>query len=97
MRSRSYARRWVSKRASLEFWATTSVIPGRSRFYIGEVTGGDIVAFGPETEEMRLTTYQEATALLNRARYKQVLDDVFGERTASGCSLVRRSSTTTVP
>src|SRR3954451_3833206 len=32
---------------------------GTTRFFVGEKTGGDISAFGPETDEVRLVTYDE--------------------------------------
>ena len=34
---------------------------GITRFFVGEVAGGDITRFGPETEEVRLVTYEGST------------------------------------
>ena len=53
---------------------------GVTRFFIGEFAGGDITAFGPETEKVQLATFSEARALLNRDRDKQVLDDLYAAR-----------------
>jgi 8-oxo-dGTP pyrophosphatase MutT (NUDIX family) len=50
---------------------------GTTRFFIGEKTGGEATAFGPETDDVRLVTYEEARELLNRARDKKVLDDLY--------------------
>jgi 8-oxo-dGTP pyrophosphatase MutT (NUDIX family) len=50
---------------------------GWTRFYVGEVTGGDIRDHGWETEEVRLVTREEARKLLNVARDRRVLDDLY--------------------
>jgi 8-oxo-dGTP pyrophosphatase MutT (NUDIX family) len=50
---------------------------GVTRFYVGEVTGGDPGAHGEETEEVRLVAREEARALLNVARDRRVLDDLY--------------------
>ena len=51
---------------------------GTTRFFIGEATGGDTNDIGPETEEVRLVAYEEASQLLNRKRDRDVLDDLYG-------------------
>jgi 8-oxo-dGTP pyrophosphatase MutT (NUDIX family) len=50
---------------------------GITRFYVGEVTGGDPRAHGEETEEVRLVAREEARALLNVGRDRRVLDDLY--------------------
>ncbi len=50
---------------------------GVTRFYVGEVTGGDPGAHGEETEEVRLVTREEARGLLNMPRDRRVLEDLF--------------------
>jgi 8-oxo-dGTP pyrophosphatase MutT (NUDIX family) len=53
---------------------------GVTRFYVGEVTGGDPNAHGEETEEVRLVSREEARALLNVRRDRRVLDDLYRRR-----------------
>jgi 8-oxo-dGTP pyrophosphatase MutT (NUDIX family) len=50
---------------------------GTTRFFIGEATGGDTKDIGPETDEVRLVAYDEASQLLNRQRDRDVLDDLY--------------------
>ena len=50
---------------------------GITRFYVGEVTGGDPGAHGKETDEVRLVPREEARALLNVRRDRRVLDDLY--------------------
>ncbi len=54
---------------------------GTTRFYIGEATGS-LTDFGPETEEVRVASYDEARELLNRDRDKKVLDDLYAATTS---------------
>ena len=49
---------------------------GITRFYVGEVTGGDPGAHGEETDEVRLVPREEASRLLNMPRDRRVLDDL---------------------
>jgi 8-oxo-dGTP pyrophosphatase MutT (NUDIX family) len=53
---------------------------GTTRFYVGEVSGGDPAAHGPETEEVRLVTREEAQKLLNKERDRRVLADMYRVR-----------------
>lgn len=55
---------------------------GTTRFFLGEVTGGDATTFGPETEEVRLVTRAEARKLLNKKRDWLVLDELNRQRPA---------------
>jgi 8-oxo-dGTP pyrophosphatase MutT (NUDIX family) len=50
---------------------------GVTRFYVGEVTGGDPSTHGEETDEVRLLPREEARALLNVARDRRILDDLY--------------------
>ena len=50
---------------------------GFTRFFVGEVTGGDPTAHGKETDEVRLVAQEEARALLNVRRDRDVLDDLY--------------------
>ena len=50
---------------------------GFTRFFVGEVTGGDPSAHGEETDEVRLVPQEEARALLNVRRDRGVLDDLY--------------------
>jgi 8-oxo-dGTP pyrophosphatase MutT (NUDIX family) len=53
---------------------------GTTRFFLGEVTGSDTTAFGPETEEVRLVTREEARTLLNRKPDWLALDELNRQR-----------------
>ena len=53
---------------------------GVTRFYVGEVTGGDPTAHGKETEVVWLVTREEARELLNVGRDRRVLDDLYRGR-----------------
>lgn len=53
---------------------------GTTHFFLGEVTGGDPAAFGPETDEVRLVTREEARKLLNKKRDQLVLEELNRQR-----------------
>jgi 8-oxo-dGTP pyrophosphatase MutT (NUDIX family) len=53
---------------------------GTTHFFLGEVTGGDPADFGPETDEVRLVTREEARKLLNKKRDHLVLDELNRQR-----------------
>lgn len=57
---------------------------GTTRFYVGEVTGGDPSAHGSETEEVRLVSREEASRLLNMPRDRRVLHDLYRWRRSKG-------------
>jgi 8-oxo-dGTP pyrophosphatase MutT (NUDIX family) len=50
---------------------------GVTRFFVGEITGGDIRDHGWETEKVCAVTHEEAQKRLNRARDRRVLDDLY--------------------
>jgi 8-oxo-dGTP pyrophosphatase MutT (NUDIX family) len=53
---------------------------GTTRYFLGEFTQGDITAHGPETEEVRLVSHEEAHTLLNREVDRSVLDDLIRQQ-----------------
>ena len=55
---------------------------GTTRFYVGEVTGGDPTSHGSETDEVRLVSREEARKLLNMPRDRRVLNDIYRQRSA---------------